>query len=66
MVMLQWGWVEDNSFDSVLKDAMLKKDIVVTFKTSSANISATPDYLPLVTVTGMLLPEANHVTQFYL
>ena len=60
------GRVGDNSFDSALKDAALKKDTVVAFKTCNAYISAEPDYLPLIATAGMLLLEADYVPQLYL
>ena len=62
MVVLLWGQVRDNGFDSTLKDAALKKDIVLTFKALNAYISTEPDYLPLIATAGMLLLEANYVT----
>ena len=54
--------MRDNGLDSALKDAALKKDIVLTFKALNAYMSTEPDYLPLIATAGMLLLEANHIT----
>jgi len=62
MLVLWWGQVRDNGFDSTLKDAALKKDIVLTFKALNAYMGTEPDYLPLIATAGMLLLQANHVT----
>ncbi len=56
----------DDRFDSALKDTTFKKDVALTFKTFNADISAEPDYLPLVAATGVLLLKVNHITQLYL
>jgi hypothetical protein len=57
--------VGDNGFDSTLKDAAFKKDAALTLKTSDADVSTEPDYLPFVAATGMFLFQANHITQYY-
>ncbi len=56
----------DNGFDPALEDTALKKDIVMTLKTFNTDINAKPDHLPLIATAGMLLLEANHITQLYL
>ncbi len=52
----------DKGFDSTLKDDAVKKDIVLTFKAFNADVSAEPDYLPLIAATGVLLLEANYIS----
>ena len=37
-----------------------------TFKAFNPYIGAEPGYLPLVAAAGVLLLEANHITQLYL
>ena len=56
----------DEGFNSALKDTSLKEDTVLTFKAFNPYISAEPDYLPLIAAAGVLLLEANHITQLYL
>jgi len=63
--LLWWGRVGVNSLDSALKDSALKKNAVLTFKTFNAYISAEPDYLPFIAAAGMLLLEANNITESY-
>ena len=63
MLLLSSG---DESFNSTLKDAALKKDMVLAFKAFNAYISTEPSHLPLVAATGVLLLKANHISQLYL
>ena len=65
-MLLVKGLVGDNRFDSTLKDAALKKNMALTFKTFNTYISAKPDYLPFIAAAGMLLLEANHITELYI
>ena len=37
-----------------------------TFKALNPNVSTEPNYLPLIVAAGVLLLEANHITQLYL
>ena len=39
---------------------------MLALKALNPYISAEPDYLPLIATTGVLLLEANHITQLYL
>jgi len=39
--------------------------MVFTFKALNLNVSAEPDYLPFIAAAGVLLFEANHITQLY-
>ena len=39
---------------------------MLAFKAPNPNISTEPDDLPLITAAGVLLLEANHITQLYL
>ena len=39
---------------------------MLTFKAFNTDISTESDYLPLIATTGMLLLEADHITQLYL
>ena len=52
--------------NSTLKDAAVKEDAALAFKAFNPNISAKPYHLPLIATTGVLLLEANHITQLYL
>ena len=56
----------NKGFNPALEDAALKENTVLTFETFNPNISAKPDYLPLVATARMFLLEANHITQLYL
>ena len=56
----------NKGFDPALKDGALKENVALALKTSNSYSSPNPDHLPLITSTGVLLPEANHVTQLYL
>ena len=49
----------------MLKDASFKKNAALTFKTFNTYISTKPDYLPFVATAGVLLLEANHITELY-
>ncbi len=50
----------------MLKDAALEENTVPTFKALNPNVSTEPNYLPLIVAAGVLLLEANYITQFYL
>ncbi len=39
---------------------------MLAFKAFDSNISAEPDYLPLIAAAWVLLLEADHITQPYL
>ena len=39
---------------------------MLAFKAFNTNISAEPDYLPLIAATGVFFLKANYVTQLYL
>ncbi len=39
---------------------------MLAFKAFNTYISAEPHYLPLIAAAGVLLLEANHITQLYL
>ena len=39
---------------------------MLAFEAFNPDIGADSDYLPLVAATGVLLLEANHITQLYL
>ena len=39
---------------------------MLAFEAFNPDISPEPDYLPLIATTGVLLLEANHITQLYL
>ena len=56
----------NKGYNSTLKDTALKEDAALAFKAFNPNISAQPYYLPLIATTGVLLLEANHITQLYL
>jgi hypothetical protein len=56
----------DKGFNPALKDAALKEHLVLALKASNSDIRPEPDYLPLIATAGVLLLEANHVTQFEL
>jgi len=53
-------------FNSALKDASLQKNTALAFKAFNPDISPQPHYLPLIAAAGVLLLQANHITQFYL
>ena len=55
----------NKSFDLSLEDTALKENAVLTFKALNPDVSAEPDYLPLIAATGVLLLEANDITQLY-
>ncbi len=38
---------------------------MLALKALDSYISAEPDYLPLIAAAGVLLLEANHITQLY-
>jgi len=56
----------DKGSNSTLKDTTLEKDAVLAFKAFDTDVSAKPDYLPLVAAAGVLLFEPDHVAQLYL
>ncbi len=56
----------DEGFNSTFKDTSLKEDAVLALKAFNAYISAEPHYLPLIAAAGVLLLEADHITQLYL
>jgi len=60
------GQLWNDSFDSAFKYAALKKDTVLAFQAFNAYIRTKSDYLPFIAAAGMLLLEANHITELYL
>ena len=42
---------------------MFKEDEALTFETFNADTSVELDYLPFIAAAGVLLLEANHITQ---
>jgi len=56
----------DKGFNSALKDAALKQDTALAFKTLNPYIRAQPDYLPLITATGVFLLQSDYIAQLYL
>ena len=50
----------------MLKDAALKDNTVLAFEAFNSYISPEPDYFPFVATTGMLLLQADDITQLYL
>ncbi len=64
--MLRGLWLGNNTFNPALKNAALKKNPVVTFKAFNSDIGAKPDYLPFIAATGVLLLEADNITELYL
>jgi hypothetical protein len=56
----------DKGFNPAFKNAALKEDPVLAFKAFNPDISPQPDHLPLKATAGVLLLEANRITQFYL
>jgi len=52
----------DKGFNSTLKDATLKDNTALAFKTFNPYISPKPDYLPFVATTGVLLLDADYIT----
>jgi len=53
-------------FDSALKNTSFQEDTVLAFEAFDSDISTKPDHLPLIAAAGVLLFEANHITQLYL
>ncbi len=49
-----------------LKDTSFEENAVLAFKAFDSYISADPDHLPFITAAGVLLLEADHITQLYL
>jgi len=55
----------NKGFNPTLEDAALKENATLAFEALNADISADPDYLPLIATAGMFLLEAHHITQLY-
>jgi hypothetical protein len=55
----------NKGFNPALEDAALKENTALAFEAFNPDISAKPDYLPLITTAGMFLFEAHHITQLY-
>jgi hypothetical protein len=56
----------DKSFNPALKDRSAKQYPTLALEAFYTDVSSHPDHLPLITATGVLLLEADHVTQPYL
>ena len=62
------GWccgAGKEGFNSTLKDTPLEENTAPAFKALNPNVSAEPDYPPLIATAGVLFLEADHVTQLY-
>jgi len=55
----------NKGFNPALEDTALKENTSLAFEALNPDISAEPDYLPLMATTRMLLLEAYHITQLY-
>ncbi len=55
----------DKGFNPALEDGALKENTTLAFEAFNPDISAEPDYLPLVAPAGMFLLEADYITQVY-
>ena len=55
----------NKGFNPALEDAALKENTALAFEALNADISAEPDYLPLIATAGVFLLEAHHITQLY-
>jgi hypothetical protein len=53
----------NKGFNSTLKDTSLKENAALASKAFNPYVSPEPDYFPLIATTGVLLLEANHITQ---
>jgi len=56
----------NEGFDPAFKDAALKENTALAFEALNPDVSSQPDYLPLIAAAGVLLLEADYITQFYL
>jgi len=56
----------DKGFNSALKGASFQKNSALALNAFNPDISPEPDYLPFVAAAGVLLLEANYITQLYL
>ena len=56
----------NEGFDPALKDAALKENTALAFEALNPDVSSQPDHFPLIAAAGVLLLEADHITQFYL
>ena len=52
--------------DAALEDTPCQEDAALASLAPDADVGPEPYHLPLVTATGMLLLEADHVSQSYL
>ncbi len=50
----------------MLKHTSFQEDAVLALKALNPYVSTEPDYPPLIAATGVLLLEADHITQLYL
>ena len=53
-------------FHSAFKDASLQKDAALAFLAFNPDVCPQPHYLPFVAAAGVLLLEADDVSQLYL
>ena len=54
------------SLDAALEDTPCQEDVTLASLTPDADVGSEPYHLPLVTATGVLLLEADHISQPYL
>jgi len=56
----------NEGFNPALKDTSPEEYPVLAVKAFNPYISPQPDYLPLVAATGVLLFQADYITQLYI
>jgi len=56
----------NKGFNPALKGAALKENPPLALEALNPDVSAHPDYFPLIATAGMLLLEADYVPQLYL
>ena len=56
----------NKGFDSTFEDAAFEEDTTLALEAFNTNISAEPDYLPLVAAAGVFFLEADYIAQLYL
>ena len=61
--MVGWG---GNAFNPARQQAAFEEDTALTFETLKTNVSAKPDYLPLIAAAGVLLLQVDYVTKLYI
>jgi len=54
-----------NLFNPAFKDTSFQKDTVLAFEAFNPDISTESDYLPFIAAAGMLLLQADDITQLY-